>query len=448
MINRINLLHNASANAFSIFINIIVQVLSVPLFIKYWGVNMYGEWILLSSFTAYFAVSDVGLTTVTINEFSINYAKKNWKKCKVLLNNNLFFIVIIFIFIFLSEAVLSYFIDIGQLFHFQEIPHHSVIIGLFVLTIQVFVVMLSSLTNAIYRATGNNARSLMIDNSVKILETVILLLCLILKFELVVLLTLFSIPKILGLIYRFHEVQKFYEVDISIVYFSIVELKKISIPAISFLSFPVGNALILQGFTLLISMMLGSPSVVLFNTMRTLTNFAKSGLSIIGNSVWPEITLSYGNSSMASLKKLHALSVGISFYLAMAISFFLLIFGKYIFSIWTGSDLRFDFFLLFAFLLSLNTSNIWSTSSVVLASTNNHRGYATLYLISCLISLIIGFLILSIFKDLSFLPLSMLLTDLVLILYVLKRSLNVVEDNFISFFKEAVRAPFLLLGQR
>ena len=44
---------------------------------KYWGIELYGEWIVLNALTAYFAMSDIGLNTVTTNEFSINYKQKN-----------------------------------------------------------------------------------------------------------------------------------------------------------------------------------------------------------------------------------------------------------------------------------------------------------------------------------------------------------------------------------
>jgi hypothetical protein len=46
------------------------QLLSVPVFLQYWGVNLYGEWLALISLTAYFQMTDIGLNTATANSFT------------------------------------------------------------------------------------------------------------------------------------------------------------------------------------------------------------------------------------------------------------------------------------------------------------------------------------------------------------------------------------------
>ena len=96
MINIKVIYKNLGANSLSVIINIILQVVAVPVFIKYWGVNLYGEWLVLTAFTAYFSMTDIGLNTVTANDFSINYVQGKHNKCNILLNNNFFFIVTVF----------------------------------------------------------------------------------------------------------------------------------------------------------------------------------------------------------------------------------------------------------------------------------------------------------------------------------------------------------------
>lgn len=44
-----------------------------------WGVEEYGDWILLTAIANIFGMTDAGLNSVTQNRFSIDYAQKNTK---------------------------------------------------------------------------------------------------------------------------------------------------------------------------------------------------------------------------------------------------------------------------------------------------------------------------------------------------------------------------------
>ena len=65
-------------------------------------------------------------------------------------------------------------------------------------------------------------------------------------------------------------------------------------PALAFMAFPAGNALSIQGMTILIGLMLGPVAVATFNPMRTLSRFAYQILDSIKAAVWPELSAAYG----------------------------------------------------------------------------------------------------------------------------------------------------------
>jgi hypothetical protein len=68
---------NYAANVFGMGINFLNQIAMVPLFIARWGVDKYADWILITAFSSFFAMADMGLSTVAINEFVIKYQQKN-----------------------------------------------------------------------------------------------------------------------------------------------------------------------------------------------------------------------------------------------------------------------------------------------------------------------------------------------------------------------------------
>lgn len=443
MVNRRIILRNIGASSITSIINFLFQLISIPLFMKYWGIELYGEWIVLNALTAYFAMSDIGLNTVTTNEFSINYKQKKYRKCNVLFNNNLFFIIPIFAFIFLGIIALNVFGDLSKLLNFNLISEEIAEFGLFSLILHILFVMVSNLYNSLYRATHNYSRSINIDNIVRVLEYSTLMIAVILNFSLFIIFILYPLPRFLGLIFKIIDTKKIFRLKIGLIFFNWSELKKLFVPSLSFLSFPIGHSIILQGFILLINFTMGSSAVVIYSTMRTLINVVKSGFTVLNNSFWPEYSLAYGANDKDSMRKMHRFSVGISFYFSFFIVNFLLIFGKWIYETWTNHEIEFNSILFYLFLITLFTSTFWSASSTVLISTNNHKTYSIIYLISTFISISIAYLILTFFNSISYLPLALLIIDVLLIHAVLRQTLKILDEDINEFLKSFLIEPIL-----
>lgn len=438
--------NNLGANGLTVLFNTGFQFISVPIFLAYWGVNLYGDWLVLFSLTSYFAMSDIGLNTVTANEFSISYAKNQFKNCNTLFNNNLFFILAVFLIVFTSTLFVFSVANLSTLFKLNIISENTAETIIVCLIVQVFAGMISGLFDAIYRATDRNATGVMVNNYVRMSENILLIIGVLLRLDLVVIIIIYSLPRCLGLLFKIFKTQRYFPLSIHTKYFNWQEFKRIIIPAFSFLSFPLGNSIVLQGFTLLINFTLGSAAVVIYNTIRTLINFIKVGLGLISHSVWPELSLAYGRKDFVTMKKIHRYSVSVSFYFSFFAALFLLIFGELIYTTWTKNKLEFDIILFICFLITLVSNTVWYTSSVVLVSTNNHKIFSIYYVISCIISILLGFFIITTSGIISYVPLSLLVIDIFLIGFVLKQSLTIVDDNFQNFIKFIFLAPLTYLN--
>jgi len=69
------ILSYAQANIFGQIVTVVMQLVSVPLFLHYWDLDKYGKWILLSAVPAYFAMADVGMVAVASNKMAILMSK-------------------------------------------------------------------------------------------------------------------------------------------------------------------------------------------------------------------------------------------------------------------------------------------------------------------------------------------------------------------------------------
>ena len=414
-------------------IMLLFQLLSVPIFLKFWGVNLYGEWLTLNTLTAYFQMTDIGLNTATGNSFTFHYVKSEFDKCSILINNNIFFIFLAFGIIFILMLVLIELNFFTSLFQFKLISNITVNICLILLLGQVFIGTLNNLLNTFYIAVGNYARGVMIDNVIRISEYLVLLIGVIADIPIYLILLFGLLTKVIGVLIKYLDSTKYYKLELSYKYLKFKELKEIVIPALSFFSFPVANSMIFQGVTLLVNFFLGSIAVVVFNTTRTFVNFCRSVIDILHKSVWPEYTLAYGHSNIKTLRQLHRKTVLLSIILIIITSIFLLMFGKTIYLVWTKGSTEFDPTLFYCFIAALLTNTIWSSSNVLLQSTNNHKVFSLLYLICAIIALFTAFVVLKFTDCISYLPLSFVFIDILLIFYVIRTSLVITGDSLKEF---------------
>ncbi len=97
-------------------------------------------------------------------------------------------------------------------------------------------------------------------------------------------------------------------------------IRRLTGPALSFMSFPLVNALSLQGVLVVIGYVMGPIAVVTFNTARTISRSAAQGMNLINNSIWPEMSAAFGAGAMDVARMLHRRACQISLLLCLSIT--------------------------------------------------------------------------------------------------------------------------------
>ena len=78
---KVPIAKNMYANLFGIIVNLLNQIVLVPLFLIMWPIELYGDWIILSSFSVFFSMTDLGFNSASMNYFSIKYAEGKYTAC-------------------------------------------------------------------------------------------------------------------------------------------------------------------------------------------------------------------------------------------------------------------------------------------------------------------------------------------------------------------------------
>lgn len=84
------------------------------------------------------------------------------------------------------------------------------------------------------------------------------------KLSLIWMVTIYCLPKIILLIYKLYDTNKLYHLRISHFILDKVLLKELFVPSLTFMTFPLGNALMIQGFNIIINTFFGASSLILF----------------------------------------------------------------------------------------------------------------------------------------------------------------------------------------
>tara|TARA_R100001143_G_C3359955_1_gene134824 strand:- start:1975 stop:3273 length:1299 start_codon:yes stop_codon:yes gene_type:complete len=405
------------------------QIISVPIFIKFWGVEFYGEWIILNALTAYFSMTDIGINTATANEYSFKYAQGKYIQANILLNNNILFILIAFSILLSFLLLITSVFDITKLLSLELINSKVAKISLIVLFLQVFIGVMSNTLNTIYRAKGEFSRGMNIDNFIRLGEYIVTVLVLILNYSILELVISVFVVKFLAFLIKVIDSKKIINYKLSLKFISYKEFIRIIKPSISFLSFPIANSILLQGYLLIINSFLGSTAVVVFKTVRTMVFLMKAAVGLINSSLWPEFAVEFGKNKLQTIRKMHRFSVKSSVIFTIFLSIFLLIFGENIYYMWIGNEIEFNTLLFHLLLLSVILNSIWNSSVLVLQATNEHQEFSILYVVLTLISLTVAYIILLTTSRIELIPLSLYITDLILIIYVFKKSLKIVDDD-------------------
>lgn len=416
---------NILANFYGIGVNLLNQIVLVPLYIVFWGNDLYSDWIVISALTVIFSMSDIGLNNVIQNRFSMKFAERDIKECKSLLANNLLIVTSIFALAILITLCCLTIFDIVDLMGLHSLKRLEASAIFLLLVCRVFLGMYSGIENAIYRANHQASRAVYMDQTCTLCTVLITIACLYLQVNIAYMCICFCIPYIMLIFIKRFDAKKYFSYGISVSDINFKSLKSLFIPSVSFMSFPLGYAIIMQGFTLIVNKFFGADNVVLYNTTRTVCNFLKVVPNAIKNATWPEFTIAYAKKNIERMKNLYRKTIFLSLAFVLFAAIILLVGGDSIYQIWTQKAVGFSFSLMFVYMTSIFFNSIWETSGMALMATNKHTKLGILFVCLSALSFLLAMSIAPYINNLIPIVLCILLVDISLSIYAIQNSWKV-----------------------
>jgi O-antigen/teichoic acid export membrane protein len=224
---------------------------------------------------------------------------------------------------------------------------------------------------------------------------------------------------------------------------SFAEIRALARPAIAFMGFPIGNALNLQGTLLAVGYALGPTAVVVFGTARTVSRVALQMVQMVNSTFEPEMSIAYGARNFPLVRSLLRRACQLALIVAFVIVLGMMSVGPWFLHHWTGGHVPPSRVLLDILLLVVVLYALWSTSSVLMTSTNQHQRLATYYVIGTGLACTLCYFLAHAF-GLYGAAASLLVSEIVMNLYVVPASLRISQDTLPAFLASLLHYPNFL----
>jgi O-antigen/teichoic acid export membrane protein len=369
MIKR--LLLALGANAFGQAIGIVIQISSLPIFLLYWETSKFGTWILLSAVPSYLTVADVGMVSVAGNKMMMAMARNEVDEANGIFQTAQLFLTIICVSLFALVVPLALFWPMPEYMTWDSR------VAVAALMCAVLAAIYGGLSEAVFKATDRYPEGTLLGQLSRLAEWVGYIVGLMLFGS-------FSGVACVGLLGRLlsgcammvlaQKGSRGLRLGYSMA--SRLELRRMAYPAVSFMAFPLANALSFQGITLVVGGLEGTTAVAVFTTYRTIARVAVQIISIFSLALWPEFSRIFGAGGSSAVVPLYKRSAILGSLSAVGLSLVVYAVSPWLLQFWTHGRIPFipaDLAWLLAYAAMAGSAYVPRT---ILLATNQHVGLA------------------------------------------------------------------------
>lgn len=381
---RSRMIKGLGANLVGNVINLVSRLALPPLFLHAWGVDIYGEWLLLSSFAAYLSLSDMGGQLYVVNRLTQAHASKDMDLFRTLLRTGLTVFLVMPGIFFLGFVLFISLYHVESIFGIVNTSRQEVLWVLIVLAFQFLFSLPQGILLGVYRAIGMYPRGVMLGNMITLLQLVMTALLLLGKSSMVVIAGIQVVPYLLVAVIALIDLGKrFPELQVcSLSGASLRVALGFVRPSFYFLIIQLAQMISIQGTLLAVGAALGTAQVVLFGVLRTMVFSARQILGLLSHAAWPEITRLDALGDKKKLRRLFLIVFNMTMLAAFAIATILHFFGNEIFRLWLGDKVQYSQSAMDMFLIYVLFNVLWTTCSHLPMALNRHTALARLSLLA------------------------------------------------------------------
>ena len=418
-----------------------IQFVQVPVFLHFWSVSTYGEWLILYSIPTYLWFSNAGFGNVAGNDMTMLVAGGD-RPAAMRVFQSCWWLIIFVCGLFTGLfAIALWHLPVARLLRIHTISEHDTRWILFWLALSILLAALEQLLQSAYRSIGRYPYGTFVKSMMAIVAFACTLVPVMMRKGPLATAEVFAAASIGSTLFLAALVKH----DIPWMeygwrYARFAEVRRLFRPSVAFMAFPVGQSLNLSGPQFALQYALGPYAVVVFTTARTVSRGALQMVQMVNSTFEPEMTLAYGAKDIPLTRSLHRRACQLALIVALAVVAGVMTIGPYFLHAWTGGHVPPSRGLLTVLLAGVVIYSLWATSSSLITATNQHQRLAVVYLLATAITCVACFAGAWLF-GLYGAAATLLLADVAMSLYVLPASLRIAQDTLPAFLTSMRHYP-------
>jgi O-antigen/teichoic acid export membrane protein len=382
-----------SGQAFARIANVLSTILLVPVLIRGWGVDGYGQWIAITALASYLGYSNFGLVTTSANEVIMAVGANNLAGAQRTFQMALNSLVLLVLPAILAVAGASWFAPVARILNLTQITPIMATAILILQGVQIFSISTRGVMAAALYATGSYGLAYFVAGSAKLTELCITIIAV----------TLFKANQLVAA----EVVTAVALVDLTVVSvlardsasWARMDLRRLDWkwigeqlrPSVGFLLATVATqGILVQGTRVVLGALLGGSAVAVYAVYGTAMRLVDQLLLTVALPLEVEMAHSVGRGELAKTAKLITLGTQISWGIYTGVAALLLAFGPFIFVVWTHGRITFSYTLMGLFLVMSACNQAGRISSHALISTNRLFGPSFLMFAGSMCALALG----------------------------------------------------------
>lgn len=370
------------ANSFGQVVNLLIQLVSVPVLIASWGFGAYSEWVVLSAIPTYLALSDLGVTTAASSKVVIWHERGRLRVARAVYSTSFAFLLLAgFSVLLLAVGSLAFF-DLFSLLNLKSIRSGDGVLILSALTGYSLLCLLTNMISIRYRAFKVLPLSSFIMNVIRMLEWSAALLCAYLTQSLVATSLMLLAVRLVGLVSKNLIANR---LGITLQFSPSMIGKRAFVtlikPSIASLAFPIGLALNVQGLIILLSVLLSPAHAAIFGLYRTISRVLVQFSTVVNQSLWPEISYAFSIGDNQLVRKMIRYALKFSLPIACVMGALVVVYGGTIFDVWSGRKDDYSSSIMLVLIIGALTHVAWQVYWVALMATASYASFAVVFML-------------------------------------------------------------------
>lgn len=421
-----------AANICNQGVTIVIQLAGIPILLHSWGVELYGQWLVLFAIPAHLSMTDLGFSQSAANDMTAKVARGEYHSAAVVFQSLIALVFTTMSCMLLLSTSVLFAPHIEKWMYSTGMGATEVRWTLWFLIAEVLAQLPDGINHAAFRAGGDYALHILLHSGIRLFQ-----FCTVWTVALngggtvPAAAALFAVRIFATSAFAIVALRRNTWLKYSVSHAKLSEIKRLLRPALANISIPLAQGLNIQGMVVAVGTVLGPTAVVTFSTLRTLTRLVVQLGHSISHATEPEIAGAYGTGDRSLLRSLFLHSLRGSLVLAILGSLILLLIGDSLLDLWTRGKIEMEP-LLFGFLLLSAIANvIWYSSFVLLKASNQHLQASVVFALISIITLCVSFATMHWSKSASATGIALFTLDTAMLLYVFQKMKNILSNEII-----------------